>query len=200
MSAQRINLRHYGVALRFLLIATVVLGIGYPLVVTAIAQVALPAQANGSLVSAGGETVGSALIGQSFTDANGNALPEWFQSRPSAANYDATASGGSNRGPENLDLISAIRARQALIVAGDNVTTSEIPADAVTASASGLDPHISAEYARLQVPRVAAARGLPEAQVSELVESILQSRDLGFLGEPTVNVLDLNIALAETGT
>jgi K+-transporting ATPase ATPase C chain len=174
-----------------------VLGIGYPLAVTAVGQLALPAQANGSLITVDGDVVGSSLIGQSFTDAEGVALPEWFQSRPSAAGdgYDGGASSGSNYGPENDDLIAAIGDRQAAIEDLDG--TSGIPADAVTASASGLDPHISPEYALLQVARVAEARGIPEAEVRELVESRIQGRDLGYLGEPTVNVLELNIALME---
>ncbi|MBU1586710.1 MAG: K(+)-transporting ATPase subunit C [Actinobacteria bacterium] len=187
------------VALRALLILTVVLGIGYPLAVTAIGQVALPDQANGQLLRVDGQVVGSAIIGQSFTDADGTPLPEWFQSRPSAAGsgYDAGASSGSNYGPHNEDLLAAIAARRAAIEALDG--TSDIPADALTASASGLDPHISPEYARLQVPRVAEARGLDQAVVSRLVESFVQGRDLGYLGEPTVNVLELNIALAKLG-
>lgn len=192
--------RPYWVALKAMLVFTVVLGIAYPLAITVIGQVALPAQANGSLVqSADGTVVGSSLIGQSFTDADGNALPEWFQSRPSAAGdgYDAAASSGSNWGPENPDLIQAIGDRQAAIEKLDGVSRSEIPADAVTASASGLDPQISPEYARLQVARVAAARDLPEAEVSALVDSLVQGRDLGYLGEPTVNVLNLNLELAK---
>lgn len=188
-------------ALRALLILTVVLGVGYPLLITGIGQLALPAQANGSLVRSDGAVVGSALIGQSFTDADGNALPEWFQSRPSAAGagYDGGASSGSNYGPENPDLISAIQDRKSAIESLDSVTASEIPADALTASGSGLDPHISPAYALLQVPRVAEARGIPEAQVRALVEAFIQGRDLGYLGEPTVNVLQLNIALAKLG-
>ena len=164
-------------------------------------QLALPAQANGSLVRSDGAVVGSALIGQSFTDADGNALPEWFQSRPSAAGagYDGGASSGSNYRPENPDLISAIQDRKSAIESLDSVTASEIPADALTASGSGLDPHISPAYALLQVPRVAEARGIPEAQVRALVEAFIQGRDLGYLGEPTVNVLQLNIALAKLG-
>ncbi|HOW02156.1 MAG TPA: K(+)-transporting ATPase subunit C, partial [Rhodoglobus sp.] len=152
-------------ALRALLIFTVVLGVGYPLLITGIGQLALPAQANGSLVSSDGAVVGSALIGQAFTDADGTALPEWFQSRPSAAGagYDGGASSGSNYGPENPDLISAIQDRKSAIESLDSVTASEIPADALTASGSGLDPHISPAYALLQVPRVAEARGIPEA-------------------------------------
>ncbi len=188
-------------ALRALLIFTVVLGVGYPLLITGIGQLALPAQANGSLVRADGAVVGSALIRQSFTDADGTALPEWFQSRPSAAGagYDGGASSGSNYGPENPDLISAIQDRRSAIESLDSVTASEIPADALTASASGLDPHISPAYALLQVTRVAEARGIPESQVRALVVSLIQGRDLGYLGEPTVNVLQLNIALAKLG-
>ncbi|WP_120338651.1 potassium-transporting ATPase subunit KdpC [Cryobacterium soli] len=192
--------RPYWVALKAMLVFTVVLGIAYPLAITVVGQVALPAQANGSLVhSADGTVVGSSLIGQSFTDADGNALPEWFQSRPSAAGdgYDAAASSGSNWGPENPDLIQAIGDRQTAIEKLDGVSRSEIPADAVTASASGLDPQISPAYARLQVARVAAARDLPEAEVSALVDSLVQGRDLGYLGEPTVNVLNLNLELAK---
>jgi len=192
--------RPYWVAVKAMLVFTVVLGIAYPLAITVVGQVALPAQANGSLVhSADGTVVGSSLIGQSFTDADGNALPEWFQSRPSAAGdgYDAAASSGSNWGPENPDLIQAIGDRQTTIEKLDGVSRSEIPADAVTASASGLDPQISPAYARLQVARVAAARDLPEAEVSALVDSLVQGRDLGYLGEPTVNVLNLNLELAK---
>ncbi len=182
-------------AIRALLILTVVLGIRYPAVVLGIGQLALPAQANGSLVTVGGEVVGSSLIGQTF------AGDEWFQSRPSAAGdgYDGAASSGSNYGPENADLITAIEERQQAIVDADHVEVGDIPADAVTASASGLDPHISPEYALLQVARVAEARGLDEATVRELVDRHTQGRDLGYLGEPTVNVLELNVALAELG-
>jgi len=184
-------------AVRALLIMSCVLGVAYPLAVTGIGQLALNNQANGSLVRVDGQVVGSSLIGQSFTDADGAALPEWFQSRPSAAGdgYDGGASSGSNYGPENEDLVAAIKQRRAAIEALDG--SGEIPADALTASGSGLDPHISPEYARLQVARVAEARGLPENVVSDLVESRIQGRDLGYLGEPTVNVLQLNIALAQ---
>ncbi|WP_104164461.1 potassium-transporting ATPase subunit KdpC [Cryobacterium sp. N22] len=190
--------RPYWVALRAMLVFTVVLGVAYPLAITLVGQLALPAQANGSLVTTADGVVGSSLIGQSFTDADGAVLPEWFQSRPSAAGdgYDASASGGSNWGPENPDLIQAIGDRQAAIEDLDGATTDEIPADAVTASASGLDPHISPAYALLQVPRVAAARDLPETEVRALVESVERARDLRFLGEPTVNVLNLNLELA----
>lgn len=186
-------------AIRALLIFTVVLGVVYPLAVTAVGQLVLPAQANGSLIRVDGEVVGSSLIGQTFADADGNALPEWFQSRPSAAGdgYDGGASSGSNYGPENDDLIAAIDARREVIKSLD--ATTLIPADALTASASGLDPHISPADARLQVPRVAGARDLATEEVTRLVESMIQQRDLGYLGEPTVNVLRLNIALAKLG-
>ena len=195
------RLRHTWTALRALVIFTLVLGLGYPLLVTAIGQLALNPQANGSLIRVDGTIVGSALIGQSFTDKDGNALPQWFQSRPSAAGagYDGGASSGSNFGPENPKLVTAIGDRQSAIAKEDGVAIGQIPADAVTASASGLDPHISPAYARLQVARVASARGIPEQKVSDLVESLILQRDLGYLGEPTVNVLQLNIALAKLG-
>ncbi|MDO7882116.1 potassium-transporting ATPase subunit KdpC [Antiquaquibacter soli] len=193
-------IRQFWTALRALLVLTLVLGLGYPLVVTAIGQGALPAQANGSLERLDGQIVGSVLLGQSFTDAEGAPLPEWFQSRPSAAGagYDGGASSGSNLGPSNDELVASIESRRAAIAEFEGVDPDRVPADALTASASGLDPHISPEYALLQVPRVAAARGLDESTVRELVESMIQGRDLGYLGEPTVNVLQLNIALAET--
>jgi K+-transporting ATPase ATPase C chain len=187
--------RTWTVALRLLLLS-VVATVAYTLVVTAVGQLALPAQANGSLVSVGGRTVGSALIGQSFTDKKGDALPQWFQSRPSAAGDgdDGGASSGSNLGPNNRDLLKAIEARKAAILQEDG--PGPVPADAVTASGSGLDPHISAAYALRQVDRVATARGLSSAAVRSLVERSVQAPDLGFLGQSTVNVLRLNIALA----
>ncbi|MBD8140856.1 MULTISPECIES: potassium-transporting ATPase subunit KdpC [Frigoribacterium] len=197
----RTLLRQYGVALRAMLVFTVVLGVAYTAVVTGVGQLVLGGKADGSAVHVDGETVGSSLIGQSFTDADGVALPEWFQSRPSAAGdgYDASASSGSNYGPENEDLIAAVEERRAAIAESDGVAPEDVPVDALTASASGLDPHISPEYARIQVERVAAARDLPVADVEALVEEHTQGRDLGYLGEPTVNVLELNAALAETG-
>jgi K+-transporting ATPase ATPase C chain len=195
---RRLPFRQTWTAIRALVVFTVVLGIVYPAVVFGVGQLATPAQANGSLVKVDGKVVGSSLIGQSFADTDGNALPQWFQSRPSAAGdgYDAAASSGSNYGPNNADLIKAIKARQSAIATQDGVDVREIPADAVTASASGLDPHISPAYALLQVSRVAKANGLDEATVRKLVDDHIQSRDLGYLGEPTVNVLQLNIALA----
>lgn len=182
-------------AIRALLILTVVLGVGYPAVVLGLGQLALPAQANGSLVEVDGEVVGSSLIGQAFDG------DRWFHSRPSAAGggYDGAASSGSNYGPRNADLLAAIEERRAAIEQADGAEPGEIPADAVTASASGLDPHISPEYALLQVDRVAEARGLDANAVRALVADHTTARDLGYLGEPRVNVLELNIALAELG-
>ncbi|TDP98470.1 MULTISPECIES: K(+)-transporting ATPase subunit C [unclassified Leifsonia] len=189
--------RQYWVALRALLIFTVVLGVAYPLAVTGIGQLTLPAQANGSTVTAHGKVVGSSLIGQSFTDKKGNPLPQWFQSRPSAAGdgYDGGASSGSNLGPNNPDLLKSIDERAKVIEKVDGVSAGQIPPDALTASGSGLDPHISPAYALLQVDAVAKARGISTDRVRALVEKHVQQRDLGYLGEPTVNVLQLNIAL-----
>jgi len=197
MSSPRSGIPHYWVALRAMLVLTAVLGVGYPLVITGIGALALPAQANGSTETVDGDPVGSALIGQSFSDADGNPLPEWFQPRPSAAGdgYDGGASSGSNYGPENADLIAAIEERKTQIAEFNSVDPDDIPADALTASASGLDPHISPEYALLQVQRIAAERNLAVADVRSLVDNHIQARDIGYLGEPTVNVLQLNIAL-----
>jgi len=194
MSSTRTAVRTAGVAVRAMVVLTLLLGVGYTLLVTGIGQLVLPWQANGSPV---GDGKGSALIGQSFTDGDGEALPEYFQSRPSAAGdgYDGTRSGGSNLGPQNPELVASIEDRKAQIAEREGVDTSMIPADAVTASASGLDPHISVAYALLQVPRVAEARGLSEAEVQRTVESRIQGRDLGFLGEERVNVVELNLAL-----
>ncbi|WP_285028625.1 potassium-transporting ATPase subunit KdpC [Plantibacter sp. ME-Dv--P-122b] len=198
MSASRSGIAQYWVAIRAMLALTVVLGVGYPLIVTGIGQATMSWQANGSAVTEGDKTVGSALIGQSYTDADGKPLPQWFQSRPSAAGdgYDGGASSGSNLGPENPDLVASIEERRAAIASFEDVDPSSIPADALTASASGLDPHISPAYALLQVPRVAAERGLDEGEVRALVERLTQGPDLGYLGESTVNVLQLNLAVA----
>ncbi|MBD3941213.1 potassium-transporting ATPase subunit KdpC [Microbacterium sp. NEAU-LLC] len=202
----RTTVRTTGVALRAMLVFTLVLGVGYTLLVTGIGQLALPWQADGSPVQNGsGDTVGSALVGQTFLDADGDALPQYFQPRPSAATadgstgYDAGASSGSNLGPENPDLVSAIHERRTAIAEREGVDPSQVPADAVTTSGSGLDPDISPAYALLQLPRVAAARGLDEAAVREVVEAHIQQRDLGYLGDPHVNVLELNLALDALG-
>ena len=194
MSSTRTAIRTTGVAVRAMLVLTLVLGVAYTLLVTGIGQLLLPAQANGSLLP---DDKGSALIGQSFTDADGEALPEYFQSRPSAAGdgYDGNASSGSNLGPENADLVAAIEERKTAIAAREGVSPADVPADAVTASGSGLDPHISVAYALLQVPRVAEARGMSEQDLRAIVESRIQGRDLGFLGEERINVAELNLAL-----
>ncbi|MGY0389197.1 potassium-transporting ATPase subunit KdpC [Nocardioides sp. WG-D5] len=193
-------LRHSWAGLRVLLAATLLLGLGYPLLVTGVAQVAFPWQANGSLVTAEGshttdpsEATGSALLGQVSDDS---AL---FYPRPSAAGdgYDTMSSYGSNLGPEEPALIDAIKERKAEIAAREGVTADEVPADAVTASGSGLDPHISPAYASLQVARVAKANDLPEAKVRELVEESTEGRTWGVLGEARVNVLLLNIAVKQ---
>ncbi|KSU56213.1 potassium-transporting ATPase subunit KdpC [Microbacterium enclense] len=190
----RASLRTAGVAVRAMLVFTAVLGVGYMLLVTAIGQVALPFQANGSLVrTADGSVSGSPLIGQSFQDADGQALPQYFQSRPSAAGYDSSASTGSNLGPENADLIDSIAANRSAFEALNGSGT--VPADAVTASGSGLDPDISVANAERQVARIADARGIPVADVEALVTELTLPRDLGFLGDPRVNVFELNRAL-----
>ncbi|KTS04588.1 potassium-transporting ATPase subunit KdpC [Microbacterium testaceum] len=190
----RTTLRTAGVAVRAMLVFTAVVGVGYMLLITAIGQVALPFQANGSLVrSADGAVVGSTLIGQSFQDADGQALPQYFQSRPSAAKYDGAASTGSNLGPENPDLIASIQQGQSDF--RDLNGAGSVPADAVTASGSGLDPDISVENAERQVARVAEARGIPSSEVEALVAQHTLPRDLGYLGDPRVNVFELNRAL-----
>ncbi|HEY0259903.1 MAG TPA: potassium-transporting ATPase subunit KdpC [Lacisediminihabitans sp.] len=198
----RATARQYWVAIRAILVLTAGLGIVYPLVMTGIGQLFLHDKANGSAVSLDGKVVGSSLIGQSFTDKKGNPLPQWFQSRPSAATnnaangYDANGSSGSNYGPNNPDLIKAIGDRHKVIEDTYGVTVEQIPADAVTASGSGLDPDISPAYAQLQVKTVATTRGISEASVQKLVDQNTHGRQLGYLGDPVVNVVQLNLDLA----
>lgn len=184
--------------LRVLVVLTLLLGVVYPLAVWGVGQVAFRWQAEGSLLTASGErttsrsdAVGSALVGQTFTG------DEYFQPRPSAAGdgYDTLASAGSNLGPLNPDLVATIEERRAAVAEQDGTVPAAVPADALTASASGLDPHVSPEYAEQQVDRVARARGLDVEQVQALVAEHTQGRDLGFLGEPRVSVLELNLAL-----
>lgn len=185
------------VALRFLMAMTIVLGIGYPAVVLGLAQLLTPSTANGSPVTGpDGTVVGFSLIGQEFDGSSADAA-RWFVGRPSAAGdgYDAMSSGGSNLAADSAELQQLIDQRRADIAAANGVDPSAVPADAVTASGSGLDPDISPAYALLQVNRVAAARGLPLSEVNDLVNSHIQGRTLGFIGEERVNVLELNLAL-----
>ena len=193
-------------ALRGLIVFTVICGIAYPVVMFGIAQGAFHKQANGSLVSYKGKTVGSSLLCQEFVDAKGNPLPQYFQPRPSnAVNEDVKTdygcdplfSAASNLGPNNPVLVKLIKQRQQQIESFDHVKASAIPPDAVTASASGLDPYISPQNAIIQTDRVAAARHISPAQVKALVAANTKGRTIGFLGEPRVNVLELNIALNE---
>jgi potassium-transporting ATPase KdpC subunit len=179
-------------ALRAMLLLTVVTGLIYPLVVTGLCQILFRQQANGSLVSVNGQVVGSALLGQNF------AKPEYFHPRPSAAGsdgYDATASGGSNYGPTNQKLYDRVKASADQYRKENPSFKSPIPSDALTASASGLDPDISVANAEAQLARVAQARGVSPNQIGQVVNSVVQGRDLGFLGEPRVNVLALNLKL-----
>ena len=179
-------------AFMLFVLLTVLTGLVYPLVVTAIAQLAFPDRAAGSLVMRGGHPVGSTLIGQSFAD------PGHFWGRPSATTpqpYNGVGSTGSNLGPLNPALIDAVKQRVAALHAADPGNTAPVPVDLVTASASGLDPEESVAAASYQAARVARARGLPEAQVRALIAAHTEGRLLGVLGEPRVNVLELNLAL-----
>jgi K+-transporting ATPase ATPase C chain len=196
--------RQHIAAFRTLLVFTVLCGLIYPVVMVGISQVAFHKQANGSMVSYNGKVVGSSLLCQEFVDAKGNPLPQYFQPRPSAAvnatsktdyGCDPLFSAATNLGPTNPTEVQLIQQRQQQISALDGVPVSQIPPDAVTASGSGLDPDISPQNAAIQVDRVAAARHLPAAEVRALVAKYTQGRTLGFLGEPRVNVLNLNIAL-----
>jgi K+-transporting ATPase ATPase C chain len=178
----------------YTLITTVLLGLGYPLAVTGLAHLLMPAKANGQLITRNGVLVGSKLIGQSFTG------PGYFDSRPSAAGtgYDAANSSGSNLGPTNATLIARVeQSVQAWKTreAKDGNGSTDVPADLVTTSGSGLDPDITVAAAEYQVPSVAQARGLTKDQVEQLVQAHIEPRQFGFLGEPRVNVLELNLAL-----
>jgi K+-transporting ATPase ATPase C chain len=186
--------QHLRTAILMVVVLTVLLGIVYPLIMTGIAQVVFPNQANGSLVrDSSGNVVGSALLAQGFTQ------PQYFHPRPSAAGangYDATASGGSNLGPTNQKLIDTVQSNTDTYRQDNNLAAdAQVPVDAVTSSASGLDPDISIANALLQAPRVAAARGMSEDQVRGLVNQYTEGRTLFVLGEPRVNVLKLNLAL-----
>ncbi len=181
------------------IVMTVLVGLLYPLVVTGVAQGLMSKRANGSLVKVDGKPVGSSLIGQNFTDADGNAIPKYFQPRPSAAGddgYDGLKSGGSNLGPSNPKLLEAVAQRAAAYRKLNGLASEvKVPVDAVTSSASGLDPQISVANARLQAARVAKARNVSEQSVRALIDAHTQAHAWGFLGEQTVNVLELNLAL-----
>lgn len=175
-----------------LLVLTVITGVLYPLAATGLSQLAFPHQANGSLIERDGKPIGSALIGQSFTD------PKYFWGRPSATTpnpYNPSASSGSNQGPTNSALADAVKQRISALRAVDPGNAAPVPVDLVTASGSGLDPEISRAAAQYQLERVARARGLSSAQVQALVNESTSGRQLGVLGEPRVNVLRLNLAL-----
>jgi potassium-transporting ATPase KdpC subunit len=197
--------RQHIAGLRLLLVFTVLTGIVYPVVMWGISQVAFNHQANGSMVSFHGRVVGSSLLCQEFVDAKGNPLVQYFQPRPSAATptptpkgdygCDPTFSSASNYGPNNPAFITLVKQRLQQVAAFNHVTIAQVPPDAVTASGSGLDPQISPQYAAIQVDRVAAARHVSPAAIQVLVSQYTQGRTIGFLGEPRVNVLNLNITL-----
>jgi K+-transporting ATPase ATPase C chain len=173
------------------IVTTLLLGVAYPLVVTGLAQALFPDKANGQLIERGGRIIGSRIIGQAFSSAG------YFRSRPSAAGagYDAANSAGTNLGPTNRKLIDAVKA--AVDAAKEENPSAPVPIDLVTSSASGLDPHLSPAAALFQVPRIARERGVPEGEIERLVQAHTEGRQLGFLGEPVVNVLELNLALDE---
>lgn len=197
-------LRQAGTALRFLFFATLVLGVAYPLAVFGAGQLIGPYQANGSIIKdAAGTPAASALIAQSAADDSGAQDPGWFHSRPSAVKWDPTSSSASNLGPNDPKLLDAVAANRSAVAAAEGISDTDVPADAVTASGSGLDPHISPEYARLQVPRVAAAQHLSADTIMSLVDRHTSSGLEAFLGQQSVNVTSLNLdvaSAAQSGT
>jgi len=176
-------------ALTIFALLTIITGVIYPLLITGISQVIFPSQSNGSIITINGKAAGSELIGQQFDD------PKYFWGRVSAVGYNADLSSGSNYGPMNPALIDSVQARIDALKAADPDNTLPIPVDLVTASASGLDPHISVAAALYQISRIAFTRGLSEAEVQSLVEKNIEGRQFGIFGEPRVNVLLLNLAL-----
>jgi K+-transporting ATPase ATPase C chain len=180
---------HLRPALLLFALLSALTGLAYPALLTGVAQVLFPSQANGSLIRDGERVVGSVQIGQAFSD------PRFFWSRPSAIGYNASTSSGTNQGPLNPALKDAVKARVEALRAAGAPADARVPADLVTSSGSGLDPHISPAAALYQVPRVARARGLSEDELRHTVEAHIESRTLGLLGEPRVNVLLLNLDL-----
>jgi K+-transporting ATPase ATPase C chain len=192
-------LRQAGTALRFLLFTTLVLGAAYPLAVFGVAQLIAPYQANGSILKdSAGAPAASALIAQSTANDAGAQDPRWFHARPSAVKWDPASSSASNLGPNDPKLRDAVAANRSAVAAAEGVSEEQVPADAVTASGSGLDPDISPAYARLQVPRVAAAHHLSNNTVMTLVSRNTTGGLEAFLGQPSVNVTALNVDLAAT--
>lgn len=184
-------------ALRFLLLATLVLGVAYPLAVFGAGQLIAPHQANGSILKdSGGAPAASALIAQSAADDTGAQDPRWFHARPSAVKWDPASSSASNLGPNDPKFFDAVTANRSTVAESEGINERDVPADAVTSSGSGLDPDISPEYARLQIPRVAAAHGLSPEAVTALVASHTSSGPEAFLGQPSVNVTVLNLDVA----
>lgn len=180
--------RQLAAAVKALLVLTLITGVLYPAAILAVG-LALPGQANGSLIEVDGKVIGSRLLGQAAEGL------QWFQARPSVSDQSGDTSGGSNLGPSSTDLATTVQERETALREANPDAPAEIPADALTASASGLDPHISPEYAAYQVPRVAAARGLTVAQVQQLVDDHTQEAVFGFIGQDRVNVTELNVAL-----
>ncbi|MFF2075630.1 potassium-transporting ATPase subunit KdpC [Kitasatospora sp. NPDC058162] len=200
------TVRTHWTALRVLLVLTVILGVAYPLLVTGISQVAFSDKANGSLVKSDGKVIGSSLLGQNYNLPKKNPDdkeevaqpdPKWFQPRPSANSYAGDNSGASNLGPNSDDLLKAVNDRRKSVAEFDGVDPASVPVDALTASGSGLDPHISVAYAKEQVNRVAKERKLPVETVAKLVDTYTEGRSLGFLGQEGVNVVLLNKAVSE---
>jgi K+-transporting ATPase ATPase C chain len=190
-------LRQAGTAVRFLLFATLVLGVAYPLAVFGIGQLIAPYQANGSILKdSAGAPAASALIVQASADDAGAQDPRWFHARPSAVKWDPASSSASNLGPNDQKLLDTVAANRAAVATAEGIDETQVPADAVTASGSGLDPDISPEYAKLQLARVAAANGLSTDAVTSLVEKHTSSGVVAFLGQPSVNVTALNLAVA----
>jgi K+-transporting ATPase ATPase C chain len=188
------TLRHLVTSALYTVISVIILGLAYPALMTFIAMFAFPSQANGSLVTVNGKVVGSDIIGQLFTK------PQYFQGRPSAAGkngYDPTSTGGTNLGPTSKKLIDSTKATIDALRKANPDETGPIPMDLVTSSASGIDPDVSPEAAYYQVPRIAKARGISASSIRDVVDRLTHPREFGFLGEPRVNVLALNLALDE---